>query len=99
MRVVGTYMPNGFVSHSTLRPTQGIQELISVFDDIPLFSKGDSVITTRNLDEMTVSQYRNNILREYLGLRSDGAKDLFVKRLNNDIAYTIAYSRGFLMML
>ena len=95
MRTVGTYMPNGFVSHSSLRPTQGIQELISVFDDIPLFSKGDSVITTRNLDKMTVSQYRNNILREYLGLRSDGAKDVFVKRLNNDIAYTIAYSRGF----
>jgi hypothetical protein len=44
---------------------------------------------------MTVSQYRNNILREYLGLRTDGAKDLFVKKLNNDIAYTIAYSRGF----
>ena len=102
MRTVGTYMPNGFVSHSSLRPTQGIQELISVFDDIPLFSKGDSVITTRNLDKMTgnfekmtVSQYRNNILREYLGLRTDGAKDLFVKKLNNDIAYTIAYSRGF----
>jgi hypothetical protein len=102
MRAVGTYMPNGFVSHSSLRPTQGIQELISVFDDIPLFSKGDSVITTRNLDKMTgnfekitVSQYRNNILREYLGLRSDGAKNVFVKRLNNDIAYTIAYSRGF----
>jgi hypothetical protein len=87
MRTVGTYMPNGFVSHSSLRPTQGIQELISVFDDIPLFSKGDSVITTRNLDKMTgnfekmtVSQYRNNILREYLGLRTDGAKRCICKK-------------------
>jgi hypothetical protein len=95
MRTVGTYMPNGFVSHSSLRPTQGIQELISVFDDIPLFKKGDSVITTRDFDKMTVSQYRNNILREYLGLRSDGAKAQFVNKLNDDITYTIAYSRGF----
>lgn len=95
MRAVGTYMPNGFVSHSTLRPTQGIQELISVFDDIPLFRKGDSVITTRTGEQMTVSQYRNSILREYLGLRSDGDKAQFVDRLNDDLTYTIAYSRGF----
>lgn len=95
MRAVGTYMPNGFVSHSTLRPTQGIQELISVFDDIPLFSKGNSIITTRTGQQMTVSQYRNDILRTYLGLRSDGDKAQFVDRLNEDLAYTVAYSRGF----
>lgn len=95
MRAVGTYMPNGFVSHSTLRPTQGIQELISVFDDIPLFTKGDSVITLRNGEQATVSQYRNNLLREYLGLRSDGDKAQFVDRLNEDLSYTVAYSRGF----
>jgi hypothetical protein len=62
MRTVGTYMPNGFVSHSSLRPTQGIQELISVFDDIPLFSKGDSVITTRNLDKMTSDFEQNDCI-------------------------------------
>lgn len=95
MRAVGTYMPNGFVSHSTLRPTQGIQELISVFDDIPLFAKGDSVVTTRAGEQMTVSQYRNDVLRKYLGLRSDGDKAQFIDQLNEDLTYTIAYSRGF----
>lgn len=95
MRVVGTYMPNGFVSHSTLRPTQGIQELISVFDDIPLFRRGEKVITTRTGDRMTVSQYRDSVLKEYIGLRSDGDKANFVDRLNDDLTYTIAYSRGF----
>lgn len=95
MRAVGTYMPNGFVSHSTLRPTQGIQELMSVFDDIPLFRRGDKVITTRDNKQMTVTQFRNNVLRDYLGLRTDGAKANFVDKLNDDLTYTIAYSRGF----
>lgn len=95
MRIVGTYMPNGFVSHSTLRPTQGIKELIAVFDDVPLFRSGEKVITTRTGEQMTVSQYRNNVLREYLGLRTDGDKANYVKQLNKDLTYTIAYSRGF----
>jgi len=95
MRAVGTYMPNGFVSHSTLRPMQGVQEIISVFDDVPLFRRGERVITTRTGDRMTVSQYRDSILKEYVGLKSDGAKDSFVKRLNEDLTYTVAYSRGF----
>lgn len=95
MRAVGTYMPNGFVSHSTLRPMQGIQELTSVFDDIPLFTKGDTVITLRNGEQTTVSQYRNNIMREYLGLRSTGDKANYIDRLNDDLVYAIAYTRGF----
>ena len=95
MRTVGTYMPNGFVSHSTLRPMQGVQELISVFDDVPLFTKGNKVITTRGGDRMTVSQYRDAILKDYVGLKSDGDKANFVDRLNEDLTYTIAYSRGF----
>lgn len=95
MRAVGTYMPNGFVSHSTLRPTQGIQELISVFDDIPLFTRGEKVITTRTGEQMTVSQYRNTVLRDYLGLRTDGEKANYVDKLNDDLTYAIAYTRGF----
>jgi hypothetical protein len=95
MRTVGTQMPNGFVSHSTLRPRQAIDELISVFDDIPLFSKGDTVITTKSMEKMTVSEYRNNILREFVGLKNDGQRELFVKNLNKELTYTIAHTRNF----
>ena len=95
MRIVGTYMPNGFVSHSTLRPLQAVDELNAVFDDVPLFTRGESIITTRTGEQMTVSQYRNKIVQDYVGLKSDGDRAQYIDRLNEDLTFTIAYSRGF----
>lgn len=95
MRIVGTYMPNGFVSHSGLRQAEGIQEIISTFDDIRLFTKGTKLITTRSGEQVTVSQFRDKILKEFVGIRADGDRARYLDKLNEEITYAIAYTRGF----
>ena len=95
MRIVGTYMPNGLISHSGLRQAEGIQEIISTFDDIPLFRNGTKIITTKSDEKITVSQFRDRILKEFVGIRNDGDRARYVDNLSDEITYAIAYTRGF----
>jgi len=94
MRWFGTNMPKGIVTHSGVRPLDGIDELMAVFDDVPLFTRGDSLITTPT-GQMTVSQYRRNIIDEFVSAQSDGQRELVVKSINKSIAITVARSRDF----
>lgn len=95
MRTVGTYMPQGFVTHSGLRPMQGLDEIVATFDDIPTFRLGSKVITTHERKQMTVSEYRSSLLSEFAGLRSDGDRAKFVDDLNWKLTYSIGFTRGF----
>ena len=95
MRNLGTYMPKGIVSFSGLRPSQGIDELISVFDDVPGFTKGDSLITvTERGAQKTVSQYRTEVLDRFISASTDGDRAQLIKDLNKELARVVAYNRG-----
>lgn len=95
MRNLGTYMPKGIVTFSGLRPSQGIDELISVFDDIPKFTKGDNLITvTERGAQKTVSQYRTEIIDRFVSAPTDGDRAQVIKDLNKELARVIAYNRG-----
>ena len=95
MRNLGTYMPKGIVSFSGLRPSQGIDELISVFDDIPAFTKGNNVIITSERGaQKTVSQYRTEVLDRFVSAATDGDRALLIKDLNKELARVVAYNRG-----
>lgn len=95
LRHTGTYMPKGIVTHSGLRPFDGIEELVTVFDDIPLFRDGTKVIRTHDMAEMTVSQYRRNLISKFTSAKTDGERALVIKNANLELAQTISYTRGF----
>ena len=95
MRNVGTYMPKGMVSFSGLRPSQGVDELIAVIDDIPRLTQGKkSIIITERGEQVTVSQYRSSIMDRFISAPTDGARALFIKELNKELARVVAYNRG-----
>lgn len=95
MRNLGTYMPKGIVSFSGLRPSQGVDELITVFDDIPAFTQGDKLIKiTERGDLKTVSQYRTEVLDRFISATTDGDRALIIKDLNKELARVVAYNRG-----
>lgn len=95
MRTFGTYMPKGLVTNSGLRPLDGVNELLAVFDDVPLFTKGNSNIVIDDLSAMTVSEYRRKVIDEFVSAKTDAARGELIDNLNTRLARTIAYSRGF----
>lgn len=95
IRTFGTMMPKGFITNSGLRPLNGVDELMATFDDIPMFRRGDKVITTHLNEQMTVSQYRTTIIDNFVSAQTDGARADIIKNLNLELARTISFSRGF----
>ena len=95
IRNFGTMMPKGFVTNSGLRPLNGVDELISVFDDIPLFRRGDKIIMTDELIPKTVSEYRRELIDKFVSATTDGARAKVIDDANTSLARTIAYSRGY----
>jgi len=95
IRNFGTMMPKGFVTNSGLRPLNGVDELISVFDDIPLFTRGDRIIMTDELIPKTVSEYRRELIDKFVSATTDGARAKVIDDANIALARTIAYSRGY----
>jgi hypothetical protein len=95
LRNFGTYMPKGLVSNSGLRPFNGVEELMSVFDDIPLFRDGTRVVETHDLNTMTASDYRRNLIDKFVSAKNDGERGFVVDSANKEIALTIAHSRGY----
>lgn len=95
LRRFGTFMPQGLVTNSGLQPMNGIRELISVFDDVPLFTDGTKMIKTHDVVDMTVSDYRRNLISKFTSAKTDGERALVIKNANKELAKTIAYSRGY----
>ena len=95
MRKFGTFMPKGIVTNSGLRPMNGVDELMSVFDDIPLFRDGSRVVTTHDLTPMPAAQYRRNVIDRFVSAKTDGERALVIKTVNKEIARTVAFSRGY----
>ena len=95
LRQFGTYMPKGIITNSGLRPMNGVDELISVFDDVPLFRNGTTTIKTHDLNQMTVSDYRRNLIDRFVSSKTDGERADVIKNANKELARTIAYSRGY----
>lgn len=95
IRNFGTMMPKGFVTNSGLRPLDGIDELIAVFDDVPLFRRGEKLITSDDLTPKTVSEYRRELIDKFVSATTDGARAKVIDDANTALARTIAYSRGY----
>lgn len=95
LRQFGTYMPKGLVSNSGLRPFNGVEELMAVFDDIPLFRDGTRVVETQDLSTMTASNYRRNLIDKFVSAKNDGERAVIIKNANKEIALTIAHSRKY----
>jgi hypothetical protein len=95
MRTFGTFMPKGLVTNSGLRPMNGVEELISVFDDIPLFRRGDKVITTHTMEQMTVSDYRRQLIDRFVSAKNDSERAAIIDAANKEITRTISYTRGY----
>jgi hypothetical protein len=95
MRWFGTNMPKGIVTHSGLRPLDGVDELMAVFDDVPLFTRGDNLVRISPDKQITVSEYRRNIIDQFISAQSDGERELVVKSINKSLVNTIANTRGF----
>lgn len=95
LRNFGTYMPKGLVSNSGLRPFNGVEELMAVFDDIPLFRDGTRLVQTHDLSQMTVSDYRRNLIDKFVSAKNDGERADIINNSNKELARTIAYSRGY----
>jgi hypothetical protein len=95
IRTFGTMMPKGFVTNSGLQPLNGVDELVAVFDDIPLFTRGDRMIVTDDLSPMTVSEYRRNLIDKFVSATTDDARARVILDANKALARTIAYSRGY----
>jgi hypothetical protein len=95
MRTFGTMMPKGFVTNSGLRPLNGIDELIAVVDDVPLFTRGDNLITIAPGEQITVSQMRTSMLDRFVNAKTDGERELVIKSINKELARTIAFTRGY----
>jgi hypothetical protein len=95
MRQFGTYMPKGIVTNSGLRPMNGIDELMSVFDDIPLFRNGSRVVETHTREMMPASEYRRMVIDRFVSAKTDGERALVIANVNKEIARTLAFSRGY----
>jgi hypothetical protein len=95
MRWFGTKMPKGIVTHSGLRPLNGVDELMAVFDDVPLFTKGDNLVTISANKQITVSEYRRNIIDEFVSAKTDGEREIVIKNVNKSLVNTIAHTRGY----
>lgn len=95
IRTFGTMMPKGFVTNSGLRPLNGVDELMAVFDDVPLFTRGDKMIITDDLTPKTVSEYRRDLIDKFVSATTDDARANIINDANKALARTIAYTRGY----
>ena len=95
MRQFGTYMPKGIVTNSGLRPMNGVDELMAVFDDIPLFRNGSRIIETHTREAMPASAYRRQVIDRFVSAKTDGERALAIDAVNKEIARTVAFSRGY----
>ena len=95
MRQFGTFMPKGIVTNSGLRPMNGVDELMAVFDDIPLFRNGSRVIETHTREAMPASAYRRQVIDRFVSAKTDGERALAISAVNKEIARTLAFSRGY----
>lgn len=95
MRQFGTFMPKGIVTNSGLRPMNGVDELMAVFDDIPLFRNGSRIIETHTREAMPASAYRRQVIDRFVSAKTDGERALAIDAVNKEIARTVAFSRGY----
>lgn len=95
MRTFGTMMPKGFVTNSGLRPLNGVDELIAVIDDVPLFTRGTNLVKISPTEEITVSEMRTRILDKFINAKTDGERGLAIESINKELAKTIAFTRDY----
>lgn len=95
MRQFGTYMPKGIVTNSGLRPMNGVDELMAVFDDIPLFRDGSRIVETHTREMMTGAAYRRQVIDRFVAAKTDGERAIVIDTVNKEIARTLAFSRGY----
>jgi hypothetical protein len=95
MKQFGTFMPKGIVTNSGLRPMNGVDELMAVFDDIPLFRDGSRVIETHTRELVPAAVYRRQVIDRFVAAKTDGERAIVIDSVNKEIARTLAFSRGY----
>jgi len=97
IRIATTKMPRGMISNSGIRPMDAIEEINAHFDDLKLFSNGSNTIKViRNgvVESIPVSQYRSQVISDYLSASYDGARGLVADKLNEELIYDVARTYG-----
>jgi hypothetical protein len=97
----GTQLPLGHVTYSGLRPLDGVKELNAFFDNIDVLKniktlKGqDNIIKTAPNKTMTVQQFRNQIISEFIDAKDDIARNNILDKLDDQLGVIIAAKHDF----
>lgn len=97
IRIATTKMPRGMISNSGIRPMDAIEEINAQFDDLKLFSNGSNtikIIRDGAVESIPVSQYRSQVISDYLSANYDSARGLVADSLNEKLIYDVARTYG-----
>lgn len=94
IKIATTKMPRGLISNSGVRPMDAIEEINAHFDDLKLFSNGSNMIKISATESIPVSQYRSQVISDYLSANYDGARGLVADALNEKLIYDVARTYG-----
>lgn len=98
----GTQLPLGHVTYSGLRPLDGIKELNAHFDSMDILKniksplKGtDILIKTAPNKTMTVQEFRNKVISDFIDAKDDIARDNVLDALDDQMGIIIAAKHEF----
>ena len=94
IKIATTKMPRGMITNSGIRPNDAIEEINAHLDDLKLFSNGSNMIKISATESISVSDYRRNLIDEYLTARTDEARGLVIDKLNEKLIYDVAATYG-----
>jgi hypothetical protein len=102
IRFTGTYKPLGIVTFSGARPLDGMVEIHAMLDDLILFANGTNRITVTPPkkpgmapETKSASQYRLDIINDFVKAPNDIARKAILEKIDENLGYHLAYSKGF----
>jgi len=102
VRFIGTQKPRGYITFSGARPWDGVDEIHSMFDDIRMFTRGETPITTGyeevagalNPIKTTAADYRNKVVQDFMNAQTPSEKAAVIDELDQRIGHDIARTLG-----
>ena len=102
VRFVGTQKPRGYITFSGARPWDGVDEIHSMFDDIRMFTRGETPITTGYEEvtgdllpiKTTAAEYRNKVVQDFMNAKTSSEKAAVIDELDQRIGHDIARTLG-----
>jgi hypothetical protein len=102
IRFTGSYKPLGIVTFSGARPLDGMVEIHAMLDDLTLFANGTNRITIAPPkkpgmapETKSASQYRLDVINEFVAAPNDIARKAVLEKIDENLGYHLAYSKGF----